>query len=348
MNNYKRAILPAPDEAVTAGICNFGTFNSDIKNLNLLETSRPLGLQLPASVNNLRLKEWEAIQVACEHWFFCIAVYNTKSVGTAIIMAFNRQTDTMYVYQHKVPFWKLNTPSGLAGSHCYYHSQHFTIDIRNRLHEHFIDVSFSAHNFKNQPDLNGSFSGHYCTEPIVIIHPFDDNRPLYSHKALMAAEGQLSVNDEQFDYAADKTTMIMDDHKGFYPYVMQYDWVTALGYSSEGILQGFNLTDNQIQNKEQYNENCLWLDGKMYPLPPVTVDRPQGVNNDWYITDPYQQVDLTFTPRADVPNYLNLGIAETRYHGPAGTFTGTIKTPDSAAVYFDAFIGMGEQKYIRM
>ena len=29
-----------------------------------------------------------------------------------------------------------------------------------------------------------------------------------------------------------------------------------------------------------------------------------------------KQVNLNFTPLADVPNYLNLGFAETRYNGP--------------------------------
>jgi hypothetical protein len=61
--------------------------------------------------------------------------------------------------------------------------------------------------------------------------------------------------------------MIIDDHKGYYPCVMKYDWITALGYAGNGRLVGFNLTDNQVQDHEKYNENCLWLDGKMYPRP---------------------------------------------------------------------------------
>jgi hypothetical protein len=35
--------------------------------------------------------------------------------------------------------------------------------------------------------------------------------------------------------------MIIDDHKGYYPCVMKYDWITALGYAGNGRLVGFNL-----------------------------------------------------------------------------------------------------------
>ncbi|MDD7805473.1 MAG: DUF2804 domain-containing protein [Endozoicomonas sp. (ex Botrylloides leachii)] len=348
MHHYKREILPSPTEAVTAGVCNFGTFSSEIKKINLLETRRPLGLPLPTKLNNFRLKEWEAIQLLCEHWFFCIAVYNTKTIGTAIIMAFNRQTERMYVYQHKVPFWKLTTPSGLTDSHYYYHSPHLTLDIKNQLQTHKVTVSFSANHFKNQPNLQGTFCGHYLTEPIVTISPLGDNRPLYSHKALMTAEGYVYINNKKFNYASEHTCMIMDDHKGFYPYTMQYDWATALGRGSEGILQGFNLTNNQVKDQEQFNENCLWFDGKMYPLPPISIVRPQGVQGKWQIKDSYKLIDLTFTPRADVLNYLNLGLIKTRYHGPTGLFSGFIKTVDGPTVCFDGFVGMGEKKYIRM
>ncbi len=348
MNNYNRSVLPPPDTAVTAGLCNFGTFDSAIPNPNLLDTHQPLGIPLPSRLNGLRLKEWEAIQIANRDWFFCVAVYNTKTVGTAIIMAYDRNKDRMFIYQHKVPYWKLHTPCGLANSHCYYHNPKLSIDIRNLLEKNRFEVTFTAKNFHGQPDIEGSFTGFYQTQPIVIVQPFDNNRPLYSHKALMPSDGWLTVAGKKVHYESHDTCMIMDDHKGFYPYIMKYDWVTGMGYNNQGGLQGFNLTDNQVKDHEKYNENCLWLNGKMHPLPPIKISRPNGVTETWEISDNYEQVDLKFTPLADVPNYLNLGVAETRYHGPTGVFEGTITLPNKEQVIFDGYIGMGEQKYIRM
>jgi hypothetical protein len=39
---------------------------------------------------------------------------------------------------------------------------------------------------------------------------------------------------------------------------------------------------------------------------------------------------------------------QTRYHGPSGSFEGYILDPDGNQIRFDGFVGMGEQKYVRM
>ena len=325
-----------------------GTFNGPIRNINLLDLEQPLGKRAPRAFNAFRLKEWQAFQLSNDDWFICLSVYNTKSVGIAIVMAYNKAQKHMYRYEHKVPCWKLHVPNGLLDSHCFYHSKNFTIDIHNHLDENLFEVEVSAQNFKNMPDFNARWTIFHTTEPGVIVQPFDKNRPLYSHKALMPAEGEVSLAKNLSQFDVNNSCAIVDDHKGFYPYVMQYDWVTALGFDKPGGLIGFNLTDNQIQDKERYNENCLWQDGKMIPLPPVTVERPNGVEADWHIQDNYGLVQLTFTPLADVPNHINLGIAAFKYHGPTGRFTGHIVNPAGNQVSFDDFIGMGEQKYIRM
>ena len=348
MKKYRREVLPAPREVVTNGNCNMGTFNGLIEHINPLDAEKPLGFRAPRVFNYLRLKEWQALQIANDEWFVCLAVYNPKEIGIALVMAYRKSERRMYRYERKVPFWKLKVPGGLGDSHCYYHSRNFNIDIYNKLKNGHITVDFNMHNFRGLPDCLASFTGYHETEPIVIVQPFAKNRPLYSHKALMPAEGSLTISDTTTGFAKNSSCMIIDDHKGYYPYVMKYDWVTALGYDDKGRLAGFNLTDNQVRNHEKYNENCLWLDGKMYPLPPIKITRPSGVEQIWEVRDDYGMVRLYFTPLADMPVYLNLVLMETRYHGPTGSFEGYIVDPDGNQVCFDGFSGMGEKKYIRM
>ena len=348
MNKYRREVLPAPREAVTNGHCNMGTFNGFIEHVNLLDAKKPLGFKASRVFNYLRLKEWEALEIANDEWFILLAVYNTKAIGIALVMAYNKGEGKMYRYERKVPFWQLKVPSGLGDSHCYYHSRNFNIDICNKLKDGQIVVDFNMQNFQGLPDCLASFVGYHETEPIVIVQPFAENRPLYSHKALMPAEGSLTIGDTTSVFNKNSGCMIIDDHKGYYPYVMKYDWVTALGHDDKGRLEGFNLTDNQVQDHEKYNENCLWLDGKMYPLPPIKIMRPSGVEQIWEVRDDYGRVRLYFTPLEDMPVYLNLVLMETRYHGPIGRFKGYIVDPDGNEICFDGFIGMGEKKYIRM
>ncbi|PJE80904.1 hypothetical protein CI610_00062 [invertebrate metagenome] len=353
MNNQLCIVDPAPKDAVTNGQCNFGTYNAPLSSVNLLDAKKPLFFPLPRWLKNFRLKEWEAIQIRYGDWFICLAVYNTKSVGTAIVMACDTSNKKMHVYRHKVPFWKLSVPKGLQDSCCFYKgnkksSHQLSIEVNNQLGKDRVSVVFTLAGFDGLPDMHGEFSGHHSTEPLVIVHPFHDNRPLYSHKALMEAEGKLIV--DGLDVATDdrKSSLILDDHKGFYPFSMAYDWVTAFGYPDTGALQGFNLTRNQVRNSKRYNENCLWLSGKVYRLPPVTISRPEGIESPWLIRDNHGCVDLVFTPLANAVEYLNLGIVKVDYNGPTGVFSGTISHPDSGRVIFDGMVGMGERKRIRL
>ena len=66
------------------------------------------------------------------------------------------------------------------------------------------------------------------------------------------------------------------------------------------------------------------------------------------IRDSFDQVDLRFSPIVDVPNHLNLGVMNIDYHGPIGWVEGRIRDGQGTEFCFDQFIGMGEQKYIRM
>lgn len=348
MTYHARPVTPSPKNIVDDGQCHMGTFNSPFRNINLSELSRPLGYQLPECLNKFRLKEWQAFQLNSPEWFICFAVYDTKSIGTAIIMAYSKLQKRMYRYEHKVPTWRLTVPNSLYDSKCYYRSRKLNIEIHNQLDDGLFSISLSAKGFRGLPGLECSFQAHHRTEPIVIVQPFAKNRPLYSHKALMPSEGVICFDGTRQHCNSEDTSMILDHHKGFYPYVMKYDWVTALGHNAQGELQGFNLTDNQVQSPERYNENCLWLNGKMHPLPPVKIRRPHGISSPWEIRDEFEQLSLSFTPLADVRNRLNLGFVKVDYHGPTGILAGHILDATGKRVSFDNFFGMGEKKYVRM
>ncbi len=325
-----------------------GTFNTAVKNLNLLDAARPFAIPAPRWLKSLRLKEWQAFQIDTPDWFFCVAVYDTKSLGTAVIMAFEKTAQKLHVYERKAPSWQLQVARGLGHSSTNYNGRGLSIEIDNRLDDDRITLRFTAQAQAESPSLAGEFVAAHTTEPMVILQPFGPNRPLYSHKALMPARGTLRVNDHTEQYDASQMVMIVDDHKGYYPAVMQYDWVTGLGHDAAGQPIGFNLTDNQVTDHERFNENCLWRDGHMVPLPPIEVARPEGVTGTWEIRDAYGLVDLRFRPIDSYRNYLNAGIAKVDYHGPTGRFEGTIKTTAGEVSRFDGLYGMGEQKYIRL
>ena len=99
----------------------------------------------------------------------------------------------------------------------------------------------------------------------------------HAKKALAAARGWVPVS----------TTSTPDDHKAYYPYVMNYDWVTAMWRGDDGVARGFNLTRNQCVEPDRWNENCAWVGDQVWALPPVTFTRAdvRGPTEAWQIRD---------------------------------------------------------------
>lgn len=348
-HTYHRPVDSPPDALVRDGRFCFGTFNGAFRTVNPEDACRPLGVAMPRFVNRFRLKEWEAFQLGNDDYFLVGAVYNAKALGLVQLAIVTKRTGRKWLYEKQVPGWSLRVASGLHSSRSEYASRGFTLVIHNQLErERFmVEVDIAARD--GMPAVRGAVTAHHTTEPIVICQPFGDNRALYSHKALMPAEGQLEVGEEVLDFDQARSFMIVDDHKGYYPFPMKYDWVTAAGFTPEGARVGFNLTDNQVQDHDRYNENCLWHDGTMQVLPPVRITRPNGVYAPWLITDAHGMVDLSFTPKVKNEVMINiLGVLGSDYYGPYGDFEGRIRREDGSFIDFTGFYGMGEQKTVRI
>lgn len=350
MSIYKRELSNHTDELVTKGKFNFGTFNKPFKVVNPLEAKNPFTIPLIKPFKYLRLKEWEAFQIGNKDVFLLLALYNTKSASLAYFSIYDFKEDKRYLYEKKLPMWKIKLPNSLGNTKASYESKDFTFKIYNNLDDNQITIDLIIKDFKGLPNICAHFQGIHDNkvEPLVICQPFGENRALYSHKCLMPTNGSLTFGSNHYHFNVNDSYMIIDDHKGYYPYVMKYDWVTGIGYNSAGQLIGFNLTDNQVLDHEKYNENCIWINGKLHLLPPIKFSRAKGVDGEWIIKDEYGLVNISFTPVADCPVKMNLLLVKADYHGPYGYFHGYIKDSNKNIISVDNYFGMGEKKYIRM
>lgn len=344
-----RQVLPPPEALVKNGRFTFGTFSGAIRCINPLQAKNPLGSVDLDWLKFLRLKEWQAFQFGNEEVFCLAVVYNSKSVGLAQVVVVDKIRQKKWLYEKLVPFWETHVASGLFDTHSHYTSKDMSLRFHNDLDHQRITLELSIAGHKGGPDVRAHLTGQHNdhTAPIVICQPFGPNRALYSHKNLMPLQGSLTQGKTEHRFEADDSFMIMDDHKGYYPYKMRYDWVTGAGRDAGGGLLGFNLTDNQILEPEKYNENCLWAAGAMHPLPPVKVHRPGGVDAPWQVTDEHGRVDVTFTPLYPGVVKLNLLVMESDYYGPYGEISGSIKDSAGKKHKLDGLFGMGEKKYVR-
>ena len=342
-----RIIKQAPESVVESGHFCFGCYNQPIKHVNLLD-AKTGGLKL---FKNFKLREWQEYQLYSEEgWFVMIALYNTKKVCIVQFILYNVHTGEKLHYEKKVLPRSLKIPNGLIDTEARHISKGFDFSIHHNISKAQLALNVNLKGRKGLPNLSAEFKGfHNCDlyTPCVVCLPFTSKKGMYSHKCLMPLEGRIEVGTQEIVFSKESSSLILDDHKGYYPYNTKYDWATAVGFDAEGRRYGFNLTDNQVQNQEDFNENCFWLDGEMIPLPPVKFSRPNGVNQNWIIKDKNGKVDLLFSPEMNNSVQLNLILLSSNYHGPYGKFNGHVKSEDGRLFNLKNTFGMGEKFFLR-
>jgi hypothetical protein len=345
-----RGFEPSPECIVEKGAFALGRFGTPFRRANMLDVSHPFHYPIPRILKNWRLKEWQAYQFGDQRWFFFASLHNAKVCSLVLFIAYDRERKKRYLIRRFIPGGIFRFTESLSGSNVYYRGA-------RTLLESACDFDSGSIRFtvmRGSRDPERRFSGRFhfsclpkVSAPNVVCLPLGLNRAMYSTKILMPMEGEFSVGGESHRFEGPSSMGILDDNKGYYPYRLRYDWLTGFGIDAKGRRMGFNLTDNQVRDQTRYNENCLWINNKVWPLPPVKVTRPQGSSGDWIIQDTEGMVDLIFTPEVSNDVRFNLGVIESDYHGPLGSFRGFVANGEGEKIQAELLYGVGEKEYLR-
>ena len=356
MSKYPDYISPLREPVATPpslvdenGQCCFGTYDKPFERFDLVKAKKPCGKWMPACMNKSRITEWEAFEINMKEGALVSAVYNTGAMGFSIFVWFDKRTQKVLSWWNPViPSSKAHVAWRLIDDHSYLKTKNSEYEICNDL----LNGKAWAKGYSK--GKCGTFEidmkvTRLCPPSIVSI-PFGPNKPLYSEKDFLRAEGKIVVNGEEF--VTDGTSVsIIDDHKGYYPYKAHYDWLTSMGQCEiDGEMKdfAFNLTRNQSIDQDKYNENLIWVDGTSYPMPPVTFTKEKRDSKTWYVRDERGLVDIRFEI-ADV-FYLNMhfGIIDSYYALPFGTIYGYVTDTNGKKYVVDGMVGIGEDKTTRM
>ncbi len=338
--------MKAPHSVVSNQQYNFGRYNSPFRDVNLLDAPKSAPIN---AIKSFFLREWQAFQIFTDGFFGIMAIYNTKKISLVQFILYDINEKRKIKFEKKVAPWSLEIAKGLFKTQSVYQSSDCTMNVSHDLDQGLLDIIVDIKKGKNHPSIKAKLSGQHNVEqftPIVVCLPFNPDRGMYSHKCLMPLKGSIHIDNKEILLNVSTSNLIIDDHKGYYPYVTKYDWLTGAGFDKQGRRIGFNFTDNQIQNKEVYNENGLWIDGRLYFLPAIKMTRPNGYEKDWIIKDEKGKVDLTFTPVQQNAVYLNVFIMKSDYQGPYGYINGRIKT-EEGNIMIENIFGMGEDFYLK-
>ena len=346
---FPPAATPPPPALVTDGRYQFGTYDGPIPTINPLDAAGGGLLAAPRRIaRDLGLKEWEAFQLGDDDHFVLGAVYNAKSIGLLQVLVVDKEAATIRRFETKLPSPMLSVARGLDGTTSCGEFSGLAISIGNDLGDGIVTVDATRDPQGDDPSLALHVTGECGSDDaahLVIVHPFSDEAALYSHKAMMPMHGSLVLGDDRVGFTDDRGFLILDDHHGDYPRPMRYDWVTGARRNSHGVVEGFNLTDNQIRKPDVYNENAVWIGNELHRLPPVTFTRPDGPWGKWHVRDQHGAVDVTFTPTVRSTMHVGPRKVLAEYYAPYGWFEGVIHA-ENATLPVDGVFGVGEQKRI--
>jgi len=345
-----RGFQPAPDSIVEGGAFALGRFGTPFKRANMLDVSHPFHYPIPRLVKDWRLKEWQAYQFGDQRWFFFASLHNAKLFSMVLFLAYDRERRKRYLIRRLLPGGIFPFTESLSGSNIYYRGTRTLLE--SACDYDSGTMQFTVLRGSRRPDHRFSGRFHFScapkvAAPSVVCLPLGLNRAMYSTKILMPMEGEFSIGGESHRFEGPASMGIIDDNKGFYPYRQRHDWLTGFGADAKGRRVGFNLIDNQVRDQTRCCENCLWINNKVWPLPPVKVTRPQGGSGPWIIQDTEGRVDLIFTPEVANDVRFNLGIVESDYHGPLGSFKGFLSNGEGEKIQAELLYGIGEKEYLR-
>jgi hypothetical protein len=348
---YAREIQSPRSSPVEDGKPLQGTWTRAFDEVNLLDIRKPYPAFLPKGLLDARIKEWEAFIIQDDCVFLSAMLCNIKYYRTATVILYDKINKELLRFRKIIPGSGWRLPRGLYNSSVDSRSWGFFFRIHNWLDAGRVKLdldieptgkrpSFTAH---AEFDMN---SGRIA--PMVVSLLFSERRSMYAYKALAAVRGDIVFGGRHIFLDPAKTLGVFCDCKGYYPYRMRNTWCTGSGFDGKERRFGFSLAENQARESFINNENALWLDGKLTPLPPVKITQPRGVDSEWIIQDMEGMVDLVFSPVEPVRCGLNFLISRSDYESPIGYYNGVMVNSEGEEIPVRNLWGLGEKLYLRV
>lgn len=344
----RRIPSPTPENIIDPdGRAIFGTFDKEFRKMDFLKIKGQSPV-FPDILNKQRLTLWEAIEVNFRDAIFLTAVCDMGLTITALTCFYDKR-------KKKLTYWKQSPKKHevrvsynlLDGDTTECTHKNLKLKCINHFERGNAYICGDAFD-KNKGFINYDIELEKVSLPSVVSIPFGDNKPLYTQKDLFRAKGYIEINGERFE-ADEDSTAIIDDHRGYYPYIAHYDWLTTMGKKEiDGEMKyfGFNLTRNQSVDQTNYNENLIWFEGSTSRLTPVRFEHPEY--NKWRVRDDYGMVDVTFDIADRFILRIPAVVVDVKYHITFGEISGYVCDEDGNKYILDGMIGLGEDKSLRI
>ena len=348
---YTREILAPRTSPIEDGNPLIATWNRAFEKVDLLEIRKPYRYPLPRWIKDCRIKEWESFNVHDDHFLLEALFCNVKLYRMAQVLLYDKENDEKFLFRKIMPGTGWMLPSSLANASVDSHSSHFYFRIHSWLDADTVKLDINIEATRRRPSLTVhlayNLSVHDVT-PMAVSLGAAERRIIYAYKALAPVRGDMVFAGRHVSLKQDSCSGFFCDCKGFYPYRMQKTLCSAMGFDDKKRRFGFHIAENQTRETTRNNENALWVNGKMTPLPPVLITMPGGPEDEWVIQDVEGMVDLTFTPKEQNKNGTNLIFTNAELNAPLGHYNGMLVDSGGEKIQIKNLFGMGEKLILRV
>jgi len=362
---YTREIQKPRPSPVENGTPLQGTWTQAFDEVDLLSVHKPYQTSLPNGIKTLRVKEWESFIIHDDRYLFQIKFCNMKYYRIALVIMYNCETKKRLEFLKIIPGGGWQLPKSLNNSAVDSRSYGFFIRIHSWLDIKSILLEINIKGNRKRPALTAHFAFDLAEEkttPMAVSLLFSERRNMYAYKALTAVKGDVVSGGQHIQFSPEKTSGLFCDFKGYYPRRVYSAWCSALGFDSKNRRFGFAFGENQTREPYSNNENALWIDGKLTPLPPVKITRNVKDEKDWIIQDMEGMVDLVFTPKESERSMRKSIFSSSAsglfryssmlfgydYENPLGCFNGLLVDADGKELPVRNAWGTGEKLFLRI
>ncbi|MCL2381009.1 MAG: DUF2804 domain-containing protein [Treponema sp.] len=348
---YVREIQESRTAPVEKGTPLQGTWTKAFEEVDLLSVHRPYPFPLPRAVKGSRIKEWESFIIQDDRYVLQARLCNLKYYRTAFVLMYDKETKERLEFKKTIPGGWWNLPRFPDNSSVDSRSLGFFFRAHSWLDAERITLELDIKPRGRRPAFTAHLTLELGTEtatPMAVSLLFSERRNMCAYKTLAAVRGNVVSGGRHIYFDPATTSGLFCDFKGYYPYRMRCTWCAGMGFDERNRRFGFALGENQAREPYRNNENALWVNGRLTPLPPVKITRNGGRESDWVIQDTEGMVDLNFTPKQPRRDARNLVLFNSDYENPLGVFNGAVVNTDGEALEVCNLWGICEKIYLRV
>jgi len=322
------------------GQLNYGRFD---KLPNKIDISRyvyrtPYGKVLEGWRKHLKYKKFKFCSIQHQHYTIGLAIADIGWAGHGFVYVYDHLTKEATDW-NAINILSIQTQ---VDEQPLYNQSHFTKSGMQLDIQHANGVRYIRMSKYGELQLSARI---FCagTDPLSLCSPTGINGWTYTQKlTTLACEGFFKNKQGETVQFNDRTFASLDDTCGFLRPETAWFWLSCNFWDDNQNRIGLNLASGV--NESFGNENCVWINGVLYPMSDVLFE--QKDENFWHIRSLDESLDLNVHTGWRRYENLNLRMVGSQFSQWQAVVSGSIRVKDQEVILLNEY-GLLERHYAK-